>query len=182
MNLHILTARYLLKLGKFLQSLPVVVMKPDDLIEFSRQTYAQPDDVDSWAEDSLVDSGLSTDEQALIDALPKQEGKLVLLGVGGGREAIPLSQMGFQVTGVDFVKAMVDRAQQNASKRGETIAGLVQEISQLTLPPESYDVVWISRAMYSSVPTRKRRVAMLHTIANALKPGGHLICQYLQDP
>ena len=182
MNIQIMTARYLLNIGKFLQSLPVVVMKPDNLIEFSRQTYAQPDDVDSWAEESLVDSGLTKDEQAFVQALPTKNGKLLLLGVGGGREAIPLSQMGFQVTGVDFVEAMVDKAQQNAIKRGESIEGLVQEISQLALPPDTYDVVWMSRAIYSSVPTRKRRVAMLHTIANALKPGGYLICQYHQDP
>ena len=71
---------------------------------------------------------------------------------------------------------MVDRAQQNAIKRGESIEGLVQEISQLALPSDTYDVVWMSRAMYSSVPTHKRRVAMLHTIATALKPDGYLIC------
>jgi SAM-dependent methyltransferase len=182
MNIQLITARFLLNLGKFFQSLPVVVMKPDNLIAFSRQTYANPANVESWAEDNLVDSGLTKDEQAFVQALPMKKGKLLLLGVGGGREAIPLSQMGFQVTGVDFVEAMVDRAQQNAIKRGESIEGLVQEISQLALPPDTYDVVWMSRAMYPSVPTRKRRVAMLHRIATALKPDGYLICQYHQDP
>jgi hypothetical protein len=66
MNIQLMTARYLLNLGKFFQSLPVVVMKPDNLIAFSRQTYANPANVESWAEDSLVDSGLTKDEQALM--------------------------------------------------------------------------------------------------------------------
>ena len=86
--------------------------------------------------------------------------------------------MGFRVTGVDYVAAMVDRARENAARRGVQIEGLVQEISQLDVPAGAYDVVWLSRAMYSCVPTRARRVAMVRRIARALKPGGLLLCQF----
>ena len=178
MNLRIALGQLLIRMGAFMQSLPVNVMKPDDLIEFSRRTYAKPDDVESWAEDELVEAGLNEDERALLDLLPVHAGKLLLLGVGGGREAIPLAQSGFQVTGVDFVPAMVARAVENAGRRGVTMEGLVQEISDLDVPAGSYDVVWISRAMYSCVPTRARRVAMVRKIAEALKPGGYFVCQY----
>ena len=178
MNIRIAFGHLLIRLGAFLQSLPVNVMKPDDLIEFSRRTYAKPDDVESWAEDELVDAGLNKDERALLELLPLRAGRLLLLGVGGGREAIPLAQAGFRVTGVDFVPAMVARAIENADKRGVAIEGLVQEISALDVPAGAYDLVWISRAMYSCVPTRARRVAMLRKIAQALKPGGYLVCQY----
>lgn len=182
MSIRISVARYLIHFGKFLQSLPVVIMKPDDLIEFSRQTYAQPSDVESWAEAGFVDSGLQQDEQQLADDLPVKQGQLLLLGVGGGREAIPLSKMGFQVTGVDFIEASVEQAKINALRHGENINGLVQEISRLNVPPDTYDVVWLSRALYSSVPTRKRRLALLGTISQSLKSSGRLVCQYHQDP
>jgi SAM-dependent methyltransferase len=178
MNLRIAFGRLLIHLGAFLQSLPVNVMKPDDLIEFSRRTYAKPDDVESWVEDELVDAGLNEDERKLLGLLPVQSGKLLLLGVGGGREAIPLAQVGFQVTGVDFVPDMVSRAVENAERRDVAMEGLVQEISDLDVPAEAYDVVWISRAMYSCVPTQARRVAMVRKIAEALKPGGYFVCQY----
>jgi SAM-dependent methyltransferase len=171
-------ARGLLRLGAFIQSLPVMVMRPDDLVEFSRQTYARPHNVEAWAEDPLVDSGLSDDEQELVAAVPETTGDLLLLGVGGGREAIPLARLGFRVTGVDYVGAMVERAIENAARRGVQIEGLVQEISQLDVPAEAYDVVWLSRAMYSCVPTRARRVAMVRRIARALKPGGRFLCQF----
>jgi SAM-dependent methyltransferase len=178
MGVRLRFARFLIWLGDFIQSLPVVVMKPDDLVEFSRQTYARPHNVQTWTEDGLVDSGLSDDERHLLDAVPATTGDLLLLGIGGGREAIPLANMGFHVTGVDYVPEMVDRARENAAHRGISIEGLVQEISQLEVQASSYDVVWLSRSMYSCVPTRSRRVQMVRRIARALKPGGLFLCQF----
>jgi SAM-dependent methyltransferase len=177
-------ARTLLRLGAFIQSLPVVVMRPDDLVEFSRRSYARPGSATGWAEDALVDSGLTADELDLLAAVPAPTGDLLLLGVGGGREAIPLARMGFRVTGVDYVAAMIELARENTARRGVSIEGLVQEISQLDVPARAYDVVWLSRAMYSCVPTRARRVAMVRRITQALKPGGLLLCQFhwREDP
>lgn len=178
MSFRIKLARYLLRLGSFIQSLPVLVMRPDDLVEFSRQSYAKSQDVESWAEDSLVDSGLRLDELDLLSDLPEKKGKLLLLGVGGGREAIPLANMGYEVTGIDYIPDLIERAKVNAAKRGVGFEGLVQEISKLEVPSDIFDVVWISRSMYSCVPTRSRRIEMLKRIAQALKPGGYFLCQF----
>ena len=178
MSFRIKLARLLLRLSAFLQSLPVMMMNSDDLVEFSRQSYAKPQDVEAWAEDDLVDSGLEPDELDLLGDLPQASGTLLLLGVGGGREAIYLAKKGFQVTGVDYVPEMVARAKQNAANRGIQIDGFVQEISNLDVPAEFFDVVWISRAMYSCVPTLERRVELVRRIAEALKPGGYFLCQY----
>jgi SAM-dependent methyltransferase len=60
--------------------------------------------------------------------------------------------------------------------------GLVQEISKLDVPAGAYDMVWLSREMYSSVPTRTRRVGMVRRIARSLKPGGFFLCQFHWDP
>jgi SAM-dependent methyltransferase len=98
--------------------------------------------------------------------------------MGGGREAIPLAQAGFAVTGVDFVPEMIERAKANAEEAGVRLKGLVQDISRLDVPPESYDVAWLWAGMYSSVPTGQRRVAMLKCIHRALRPGGYFVCQF----
>lgn len=58
----------------------------------------------------------------------------------------------------------------------------MQEISRLEVPAGAYDVVWLSRAMYSCVPTRARRVEMVRRIVRALKPGGLFLCQFHWDP
>ena len=62
MNNRIKFSRFLFRLGAFIQSLQVVVLKPNDLVEVSRQSYANPGNVDSWSADSLVNTGLSADE------------------------------------------------------------------------------------------------------------------------
>jgi SAM-dependent methyltransferase len=171
-------SRFLLRLGEFIQTLPIVIMKPDDLVEFSRQSYAKPGDVESWSEDSLVNAGLNAEEHDLLKRLSNTKGNLLLLGIGGGREAIPMAKMGFQVTGVDYIPAMVERAKENAIRRGVKIEGLVQEISKLAVPEAAFDVVWISKFMYSCIPTRARRVQLVQRVCSALKPGGEFVCQF----
>jgi SAM-dependent methyltransferase len=114
--------------------------------------------------------------------VPATTGDLLVLGVGGGREAIPLAQMGFHVAGVDYVPAMIERTKENAARRGVSFEGFVQEVSRLEVPPGAYDVIWLSRSMYSCVPTRKRRVEMVRRIARGLKPGGFFLCQFHWDP
>ena len=157
-------------------------MRPDDLIEFSRQFYANPHLVEGLTQEEHTPPELYADEVTLLGKLPKTGGALLLLGVGGGREAIPLARLGFAVTGVDFVPAMVERAKANAARHGLSIEGLVQEISSLNLPAASYEVAWLAAAMYSCVPGRSRRVAMLERIRDTLVPGGHFICQFFWRP
>jgi len=178
MNNRIRFSQFLLRLGTFIHSLPVVIMKPDDLIEFERLCYARPGKVQSWSDDALVDSGLNSLEKKLISSANKKDGKLLLLGVGGGREAIQFAKMGFQVKGVDFIPGMVKNAMENAIDRGVKIEGLVQEISKLDVPENSFDLVWLSKAMYSSIPSRRKRAEMLQKISGSLKPNGIFICQF----
>ena len=182
MGLRVNLGRALISLGNFIQSLPVMVMRPDDLVEFSRQTYARSHNVEAWSEDELVDSGLTPDEIEMAQAFNTKKGALLLLGLGGGREAIPFAKMGFQVTGVDYIPAMVENSIENAAKRGVHIEGIVQEISSLDVQEKTFDVVWISRHMYSCIPTRNRRVEMVRRIALALKPGGIFLCQFQWNP
>ena len=77
MNWRINFSRFLLRTGTFIQTLPVVVMKPDDLIEFSWQTYSRQQNFLPWAEDSFVDSGLTAHEKDLLNHLPINSGKLL---------------------------------------------------------------------------------------------------------
>jgi SAM-dependent methyltransferase len=178
MRPRIIFGHFLIRLGRFIQSQALMVMRPNDLVEFSRQTYAREKMVEDLGREDLAYPILDPDEQALLARLHLTGGRLLLLDVGGGREAIPLAKMGFEVTGVDFVPAMVEKAKDNAARHGVKIKGLAQEISKIDVPSGSYDVAWLSAAMYSSIPTRGRRVEMLQRIGRALKPGGYFICQF----
>ncbi len=178
MNLRIKLARLILRTGSLLQSSAMMVMKPDDLVEFTRQNYARSHEVDNWCDEEFVKTGLFPEEQEFLDRLPSHTGKLLLLGIGGGREAIPFARKGFQVTGVDYVPEMVACSIDNAREAGVEIHGVVQDIANLEVSEESFDVVWFSNSMYSGVPMRSRRVAMLERIYRCTLPGGHLVVQF----
>lgn len=182
MNQRVKLGKFFMRLGSFIESLAVVVMRPDDLVEFNRSIYASPSAIASWASESLLDEGLTIGEKDLFAQLPIEHGRLLLLGLGGGRDAIALAKMGFEVVGVDFIRELVAKAEENAARHGVSIQGLVQEISRLEVPPGSFDLVLISAAMYSCIPTRERRVEMLTRIKAALKPGGYFLCQFILEP
>jgi 2-polyprenyl-3-methyl-5-hydroxy-6-metoxy-1,4-benzoquinol methylase len=182
MHFRIKVALLLMKMGRFIQSAAMVVMRPDDLVEFSRRHYLKPNNIQGWCEDEQVDSGLSILEQSLLDKISITKGRLLLLGLGGGREAIPLAKMGFEVTGVDFIPQLVEQAKEIAHKNGVEISGMVQDISKLDQPESTYTVVWLSAAMYSCVPTRKRRLDMLKRIYKSLTPGGCFVFGFYWNP
>jgi len=169
---------FIRRLDEFAQPLAVLVMRTDDLVELGRESYSRADMVKHFCDKNLVDSGLNSDETAILEEIPLKRGKLLLLGLGGGREAIHLSRLGFEVTGIDFVPEMVEKAMKNAASRGLKIEELVQEVSKLDLPECSYDIIWLSSGMYSSVPTKKRRIEMLHKIRKSLRNKGYLLCSF----
>ena len=95
----------------------------------------------------------------------------MLLGMGGGKEAIYFAKAGFRVTGIDFIEKMVAKAMENARQRNVEIQGKVQEISRLDFKPACFDVVWYSCSIYSSIPGRKTRIEMLKRVGDWLTQG-----------
>jgi len=164
--------------GGYAHPLALLVMRPDDLVELGRESYSRGDMVEHFCDKDLVDSGLNSDELSILDEIPLKRGKILLLGLGGGREAIHLSRLGFEVTGIDFVPEMIEKALKNAASRGLKIEGQVQEVSKLDLPECFYDIIWFASGMYSSVPMKKRRIEMLHKIKKSLRNKGYLVCSF----
>jgi SAM-dependent methyltransferase len=157
-------------------------MRPGDLIRYGRISYSKPASTTLWTSEDLIDSGLWPGELELFEALPTQNGNLLLLGMGGGREAIYLAKVGFQVTGVDFIEEMVEKAKDNAKQRGVEIQGKVQEMSQLDFDSPTYDVIWFSCAIYSSIPGKKARIEILKRVGKWLTPQGRVVCGFYWNP
>lgn len=174
MNLY----KFALRAGSFIQPLSMLVLKPGDLISLSRSFYSSSSAVEGYSDPSLLDSGLTHEEEALFDHIPVEKGRVLILGIGGGRDVIGIGQKGHEIYGVDYVPEMVMAALKNAAMRGIHFKGVVQEISQIGFCSCSFDIVFFSTAVYSSVPTKKRRKAMLERIHEILKPDGYLVCQF----
>lgn len=182
MNWRIDLSRFLYRLADWMQSVPIFLMRPEDVTEFTRGTYSRPNLVETWSRPEYVDVGLDSDEIALLEKMPVRTGRLLLLGLGGGREAISFAKRGFTVTGVDFVTEMVAQAKANARRHHVKIEGLVQDFSNLGIAPASFDVIWFSTGLYSAIPTRAMRISALKRMRRALRPGGCVVCQFTWDP
>jgi ubiquinone/menaquinone biosynthesis C-methylase UbiE len=103
-----------------------------------------------------------------------KEGDTVLdLGSGAGNDCfVARSETGptGKVIGVDFTPSMVERARQNAARRGFTNVEFVEgDIEQLPLGDNIVDVV-VSNCVLNLVPSKD---AVFQEIMRVLKPGGH---------
>ncbi len=178
MSFRITSAKILIQLGEAIKSLAVVIMKPQDLIDFGKISYSKQPSINSFSVNQLVEDGLAMDEELLLNSTLTKSGKALILGVGGGREAIALSKIGFKVTATDFVEEMCQSALMNAKKYGVEIDVLTQELSNPDFPEETFDIVWLSTGMYSVIPTRNKRVQFLKRVRSILKPGGFFLFQF----
>lgn len=181
MSARIYLGKSLIQLGNFIKSLSVVMMKPGDLVELGRQSYLKGDSIENFNCKELLDQGLRNYELNFLEKIPHKTGKILVLGAGGGRESLFFARHGYDVTAMDFVEEMVANTLKNAEESGFQMKGVVRELTELNLPENSFDIVWLSSGMYSSVPSRKKRIQMLKGIKQILKDDGYFSCQFHWD-
>jgi SAM-dependent methyltransferase len=99
-------------------------------------------------------------------------GRALDLGAGEGRNAIWLAERGWQVTAVDFSAVALAKAGQLAAARGVTgLTWVEADLRSYQPPPGSFDLVLLA---YIHLPPGES-IAVLHTAATALAPGGTLL-------
>ncbi len=170
------------RIGKFLQNSPVFLLRPSQLKKLSKQSYNTINSAEFWGSKIFVNQGLFPGENEIFNLLDKKRGDLLLLGIGGGREALVLGKAGFNITGVDFVKELVDKSVENGINAGIEIKGINSDIADFNFRPESFDVIWYSCSIYSSIPGRKNRIKSLERSANMLKNDGRVACFFYWNP
>ena len=120
-------------------------------------------------------------EEKIMPHLAKHHssGKLLSAFCGQGREAKFFADQGFEVTGIDDNKSMIDGAIAYAQK-----ASFVAEFKLanfLDYGPESlYDVVYLSPWMYDTFPDPADRIKLLKHCTTMLAPGGVIVISYVQ--
>jgi hypothetical protein len=147
MNLRIRFAQLLLSAGKFLQTLPVAVLRPSDMSEWARVRYDRHSA--TFTEQNNPDAGLTPDETTLWERVPTREGKLLILG--GGREAIFSARQGWQVTAFDLSAGMLAEARATMQARGLALETAQGDLATFDAPPGSLDGMWMSMFLYSLV-------------------------------
>jgi SAM-dependent methyltransferase len=128
-------------------------------------------DRDDWNCRYQGDDLLWTDQPnrflvAEVDAL--EPGRALDLACGEGRNAVWLAEQGWQVTGVDFSQAAIEKARLLAENRGVEADWVCVDLLEYVPPPEAYEFVIV---FYLQLPVEARR-KIFPRAASAVAPGG----------
>jgi len=103
---------------------------------------------------------------------------ILLVGAGGGRDALPLLEAGHAVTALDIAPRALHALSERARARGFTVPTLHASITEAPLPAGAFDVVLFSWFCLSYLHGEKERRAALSRSASALRPGGRILLSY----
>ena len=106
------------------------------------------------------------EHRALLEE--RAPGRALDLACGGGRHAVWLAERGFSVDAVDISDVAIERLRARAAAAGLPVRALRADLEADPLPPGPYDVV---------VDVNYLQRSLLGPIADALAPGGLLVCE-----
>lgn len=104
-------------------------------------------------------------------------GRMIVLGMGRGHDALLFAQHGFEVTGVDFAPSAIAAAQASATARGLSLTTLQQDIFDLGEPlAGQFDYV-LEHTCFCAIAL-EQRPAYVRLVHQLLKPTGELIALF----
>jgi len=189
MSIRFLLASLLVRIGFFFKVLHqgiasvigssiLILSKPEDLEALIRQSYRRKEALETWGGIRNRTDGLSEAESHFVTKYLKGKKRCLVLGCGGGRELIALAKLGFEVTGIDSSRELVESAKEHARALSLNCTFEVGDVSHLPQSMEKYDALFMSALMYSLIPTRKRRIAFLKKAQTLLKDDGSFYLEF----
>ena len=176
-NWRLWVGKQMNRAARALEFFIIGIIRPEDLIESSQRHYATTNQVAVLIQHS--GDGLYPPEEKVLERFLPKVGSALVLGCGGGREAIALAKRGWRVVGIDNVPVVVETARANASREGVQIEFLCHDISQDIPLAQSFDLICFFGLVYSFIPTRKRRVQLLTACRKHLKPSGYCLFDFI---
>jgi SAM-dependent methyltransferase len=107
----------------------------------------------------------------LIRLLPGH-GRVLDVGCGYGRIAIPLGKAGFTVSGLDLSATMIEAARRNAESADVTIDFVVGSMTALPYEAESFDVIVCLWTAFYELLREDEQEAAFREMWRVLTPGG----------
>jgi len=170
----------LYRLTAVFDALNVAVFTPEEMAGIGRKAYNNL--VESFSSEESIMTGLVDWEKETVERFAARKGSFLVLGAGGGREAIALAKMGFRVVGIDSSPVMLEVGRQNAERWKVAVDFREGDFLSSDTGDEKFDYCLLSCVMYSSVPSSEMRVKMLRHIRNNLSDKGILIIHFLLRP
>jgi SAM-dependent methyltransferase len=135
---------------------------------------------DDWYQD-VSDVDATVDR--VVDLAAPRGGRVLELGAGSGRLAVPLAARGLDVWAVDASAAMIDRLR--AKPGGERVHAVVDDMAALAAPelaPGGFAVVLCAfNTLFNLTDTAAQR-GCLTRVAELLAPDGRLVVEAFVPP
>lgn len=130
---------------------------------------------EAWAEE--YDAIHDEVDEKMIDLLVDLAGssrRALELAVGTGRVAIPLSEQGIEVSGIDISESMLSRlaAKPSGQRVRVTLGDMVEVPVEGTFP-----LVFVVFNSLFAVSTQERQVRCFQNVADHLEPGGRFLVE-----
>src|SRR3989344_9168660 len=123
----------------------------------------------------IADEGLWESEKILIDKYFPVGSKILDVGCGSGRTAMPLFKAGHSVVGVDFTPQMIGLAKKKAVDHKLAINYRIGDATNLEFANDLFDGAIFAPDGFAQIPGKQKRQDALNEIHRVLKPGGVLI-------
>lgn len=85
------------------------------------------------------DIGPRAELRSLVESGRVQPGRAIDLGCGAGANSIYLAQKGFEVTGVDYAQAAIEKARSRAGESGARVTFIVDDLTNLRQVSGTFD-------------------------------------------
>jgi SAM-dependent methyltransferase len=123
-------------------------------------------------ESVLTPERAAREVEGIVDLLRLPPGSRILdLGCGHGRIAIPLAQRGYRVTGLDLSAVFLERARADAAAAGVAIKWLRGDMRALPFEA-AFDAVISIFTSFAYLESEEEDLEVLRQVRQALKPGG----------
>jgi hypothetical protein len=131
-----------------------------------------------WQVDSyqaILDAPLGDWTLDIVRRYVPPKGRVLVPGVGVGREALHLARAGFRITGIDLVQEMVDASAINAKKAGVAADFIKGDMVSVKIPGEPFDGVYVTPLVFSFVAGSETRIACLRNLGRHMSQNGALV-------
>jgi SAM-dependent methyltransferase len=100
------------------------------------------------------------------------DGRVLELGIGTGRVAMPLAQRGVAVSGIDASEAMV--AKLRAKPGGDRVPVTIGNFADVDVPG-TFSLIYVPFTTFFALQSQEEQIRCLQNVVAHLDPGGHFV-------